>query len=320
MGEPNLQAATLELLNRARQLSPTPLEVIYRNQKVGYILPDQGQQYLSGGGWCFDISDLTAPDFTLSHQLLNYLMLLEKQVPQISFNLTTNDLQLDAKLMASGMALYQTVLNTTIYQQQADIGILTEEIKEAYFKGVLAQLPPESEQGNQLASLRMATLLDALVFFKDEEPAVMAKFQELYPNAFEQAELMYQMLQQKPVTTPIQIRRGIVRLYRMFDKCLRDLQFQSLRLSEFVTVSLVLTENQTMTKMKNLFEIYHTEWQDNLQFKSAYIGRLKTDQQNSFVINAPEQVEQEYFKNLYDMPVAVFLRQQGCEYFVRTKD
>ena len=75
-----------------------------------------------------------------------------------------------------------------VYREQAELGMMTDEIKELYFKGVLSVLKPEQGERDQWMVLRILTLLDTLLFFKDDQDSVKDKLMELYPISFEAAQ------------------------------------------------------------------------------------------------------------------------------------
>ena len=56
-----------------------------------------------------------------------------------------------------------------------------------------------------------------------------------------------------------------------------------MNLNEFVTLTAVLSERQSRLQIAQVFEIYHSVFQDNTVFKDAYIGRYQGDQQNTYI-------------------------------------
>lgn len=317
MSEVELDQATKELIKEVEKRLHDTLELEFKDKEVGYLRHDQAQHYLHGGKLKVEVYDKTAPDYTITHELLHFLLLLD-QMPKIDFNLTTGDLTRDHKFMLAGVELYDTVLHFKVYEQQRKRGVITDEIEELYFKGVLAVLEPEpKERRDQWMVLRTLTLLDALVFFKDQQERVLPKFQELYPKATVAAQKLYALLIEKKLETAFELRRAIVRVWKAFDEQLAAWQLLPMQLNDFVTLTPVLSARQLRLPVKSLFEFYHSPWQENLEFTSAYIARSKVDHQNTFVLPTPKETAETYFQKLYAVSTKELLDQLGIEYLLR---
>ena len=72
--------------------------VQFGDQKTGYVRHDQASQKVLPGGLFITVNDVTAPDYTASHELLHLLMLLQG-FPQIFFSLSLGNAQLDEQMM-----------------------------------------------------------------------------------------------------------------------------------------------------------------------------------------------------------------------------
>ena len=263
-----------------------------------------------------DIYDMTRPDYTVAHELLHFLHMFNG-APQISFNLTTKKKDLDTKFMATGLELYDIVMHDYVYREQAELGMMTDEIKELYFKGVLSVLKPEQGERDQWMVLRILTLLDTLLFFKDEQDSVKDKLVEFYPISFEAAQRLYEILIERSLDSAFAIRRTVVKLFKSFDDELSKLGMVPMNMTEFATLSVVLSERQMRLQVRQLFNIVHSPLDDNLTFKSAYVGQWKNDGQNSFVLADPGKDSAKKFVEYYNMKVTDFLDSIGIEYLKR---
>ncbi|MEY8662457.1 IpaB/EvcA family protein [Ligilactobacillus faecis] len=317
MNEVELSQTTKELIQEVEKKIQAPLELEFKDKAVGYLRHDQAQHYLHGGKLKVEVYDKTAPDYTITHELLHFLLLLE-QTPKIAFNLTTGKIERDHKFMLAGVELYDTVLHFKVYERQRELAVITDEIEELYFKGILAVLEPEPrERRDQWMVLRTLTLLDALVFFKDQQASVLPKLQELYPQATVAAQKLYALLTEKKLETAFELRRAVVRLWKAFDEQLHAWQLLPMQLNDFITLTPVLSARQLRLPVNSLFEFYHSPWQENLEFTSAYIGRAKVDQQNTFVLPTPKEDAKTYFQKLYSLSTKELLERLGIEYLVR---
>lgn len=312
-----LQENTKNLIKEVEAKFPAGVEIEFKDPKnVGYLRHDQAQHFLRGGKLKVEVYDETDPNYTIAHELLHFLLMFE-QTPQISFDLTTGNIDRDHKFMLAGVELYDTVLHTKVYAKQRQLGFINEKTKELYLKGVKGILKPEpKDQRDEWMVLRTVTLLDAFVFFEANGDTLM-QLEELYPTSFEAAKKLYQIMTEKSLETAFELRRSIVRVWRSFDEQLTNWKLLPMNLNDFITLTPILSERQLRLEASRLFEFYHTPWQDNLKFKSAYIGRFKVDRQNSFILPDLGKEHSEEFKKLYALPVKELLNSLGVDYLVR---
>lgn len=71
--------------------------VQFEGEKSGWLRHDQARQTTLPGGLVITVTDLTAPDYTASHELLHLLMLL-RGFPQIFFQLSLGSEELDEQV------------------------------------------------------------------------------------------------------------------------------------------------------------------------------------------------------------------------------
>ncbi|WP_311408192.1 IpaB/EvcA family protein [Liquorilactobacillus uvarum] len=318
MREIELNEAAKKVIAELKEIYPDELKIKYHDKKAGFLRHDQAQQYLHDGKMVIEVNDVTEANYTVSHELL-HLLLLFKGAPQISFNITTGSKELDNKIMATGMELYDTVLHFIVYRQQKERGLINEKVKELYFKGVLATLKPEpSDHTDEWMVLRTLTLLDTFVFFRDEEEHILPKLEKLYPRTFTAAQRIYKALTVKNISSAFEIRRAVVKVFRLFDQQLEQWKMSQMNLQNFVTLTVVLSKRQKRLEVRQLFSIFHSELHENLQDTTAYIGISKADQQNTFVLPTPRSKKTEdEFKRIYAMPVGEFMDELAIPYLTR---
>lgn len=318
MTEIELNEAAKRVVVELKKIYPNKLNIKYHDKKIGFLRHDQAQQYLHNGEMVVEVNDVTEPNYTVSHELL-HLLLLFKGAPQISFNITTGSKELDNKIMATGMELYDTILHFLVYSQQKDRGLINDGVKELYFKGVLATLKPEPQNStDEWMVLRTLTLLDTLVFFEDEEERILSKLKTLYPRTFAAAQKIYAALTVKEISSAFEIRRAVVKVFRLFDQQLEQWKMPPMNLQNFVTLTAVLSKRQKRLEVRQLFSIFHSELHENLQDTTAYIGISKADQQNTFVLPTPQSKKtEEEFKRIYAMPIGDFMDELAIPYLTR---
>lgn len=320
MTTPELNEQVQQLIKKAEEIQPNGIDIQYHDEKSGFVRHDQAQHYLRNGKLVIDVLDQTDVNYIVSHELLHFMLMFEK-LPQISFNLDSGRKELDTKYTATGMELYDILMHCFVYDRQREMGLIDDQVEELYFKGILAVLKPEpKDHQDDWMVLRTVNLLDALIFFKDQQDNILPKLRELYPKATAQAERLYAVITAKPLDSAFNVHRAIVKLYREFDESLKSYGLYEMNLNSYVSLTPVLSERQLRLEVRQIFEIFHTDMKENLQFKTAYIGRTKNDQQNAFVIPEPKGNDEQRsveFRHIYEMPVGEYLDSIGVSYLKR---
>ncbi|MBW1604812.1 IpaB/EvcA family protein [Lactobacillus sp. Sy-1] len=314
-----LNEQTQSLLNVVNRFFPGKVEVQFIGRlQSGYVRHDQAQMVQDGKNIYIQISDLTAPNYTASHELLHLLMTL-RGFPQEFFSLTTGNSELDDQLQAMGIELFDIVSHFVVVSEQRKHGLIDDEIESMYLKGVKATIKPEPAELDDEMSLRLLTLLDALVFYGDEFNKVADELKSDYPISLAAAQKIYQVITAKPTDSPFGLRRNVVKLFRVFDDQLKEWNLPPLNNKDFTTITSVLSERQLGLKVNQMFEIFHSELHEKQTNRRAYVGFSKVDDQNSFVIPAPTGMDDSpaYFKRLYNMSVEDLFKELKMPFIIR---
>lgn len=314
-----LNDAVQDLINQVNNLYPGKVEVQFIGQlQAGFVRHDQAQQVQDGKDILIQVADLTAPNYTASHELLHLLMILSG-FPQVFFSLTTGNPDLDQQLMIMGTELYDIVSHIVVVSEQRKHGLITPEINDLYLKGVTKTLKPEPAERDDEMTLRTLTLLDALVFFGADNAAINAQFTKDYPVSFAAAQKLYATITAKPVDSPFNLRRNVVKLFKAFDAQLEAWNLPALHNTEFTTLVSVLSKRQLSLQVRQIFELYHSDMHEKTTQRSGYVGFNRSDEQNAFVLPAPKPSEDtpDYYTNIYNMTVEELLKQLKMPYILR---
>ncbi|WP_412989535.1 IpaB/EvcA family protein [Pediococcus siamensis] len=306
------------LLTQLKAASKNEISLDIGEEKAGFVRYDQSYQTRDQKRLVIHVKDVTALDYTLSHELLHALMDTQG-FPTIQFNLTSGHKDFDEQLMLMTTALYDTATHLYIYDWQRQHGLLTADVEAAYLKGVIKTITPEANsQPDTMMHLRLMTVLDALVFFGARFTEVEAQFKRDYPLTLAGAKQIYAQLTEKKTNSPFTLRRTVVKLFAAFDRQLKDWGLATVGGNEFVTLSSVFSQRQLRLEIRQLFQITHSDVQDLKTHQRAYVGLGITDHQNAFVLPSPPKAEQDtYFKELYSLSVADFYHQFGLAYTIR---
>lgn len=319
MTEPKLTQTLTDLLSTTNSLYPGNVTVTFGENQAGYVRHDQAHQLMHAGDIEIQVTDVTAPNYTASHEMLHLLLILQG-FPQITFNLTTRNDQLDEQLMAIAMELYDAVAHVLVVKKQRDHELIDDDIEALYFKGIYATIEPEQpDKADAMMTLRLLTLTDLLVFFNGDLPADrLAKVTADFPKSWAAAQKLYAVIAAKPVDTPFAMRRTVIKLFKAFDEQMGLWDLPLLHGSEFVTMQAVLSDHQLRLEVRQLFDVYHSEMLDKTKHTRAYIGLNKGDRQNAFVVPAPAQKKSdEFFKELYGKTVKELFTELDLPYTLR---
>ncbi|EEU29923.1 hypothetical protein HMPREF0501_01388 [Limosilactobacillus coleohominis 101-4-CHN] len=309
------------LLDAVNELYPEGSVFVQFDQDkepVGYVRHDQARQTTLPGGLVITVTDMTAPNYTASHELLHLLMLL-RGFPQIFFQLSLGDEQLDEQMMIMSTDLYDVAMHRVVVAEQRKHGLIDEQVEVEYLKGIQATISKENDQGDDdERTLRLLTLLDALVFYGDHIDQVKDQLTTDYPVAFAAAQKMYDQITERRIDSPFEMRRQIVKLYQLFDAQLLEWGLPALHNNEFTTVSPVLSARQLRLKVRQVFEIFHSDMEDRQGHDDVYIGLRRNDHQNSFTLHGPAGKDRaQAFVKMYDEPVEQLLKELNVPFIVR---
>lgn len=313
-------ATVKTLLTEVKQLAKSPVTLEIGSDRAGYLRHDQSYQERSADGSLkVVVADVTNIDYTASHELL-HLLLSQQHYPQIHFNLTTHDHDLDQQLEATAVELYHAAVHVPIVAVQKQRGIIDDTVQAQYLKGIETVVPPEDPAKNdRLLIFRTLTLLDALVFYQGQPATAKKVLTARYPIAYQGAEQLYQILADKPIDSPFTLRRAVVKLFAAFDQWLANVGLAQTHHNQFVTLDGVFSQRQTHLEVRQLFQILHSELTLRDNKRSAYIGLGKNDQQNTFVLSAPqaEKKRADFFKQIYGQKMTDFLQKQHLPLLIR---
>ncbi|MFC6206675.1 IpaB/EvcA family protein [Levilactobacillus tongjiangensis] len=307
------------LLDQVNALYPGKVEVQFIGElQAGFVRHDQAQQMQMGKDIAIQVADLTAPNYTASHELLHLLMILSG-FPQVFFSLTTGQDQLDEQLMIMGTELYDIVSHIVVVSEQKKHHLIDDHIKDLYLNGVTATIKPEPTPVDDEMTLRTLTLLDALVFFGTDDDQLMAQFKRDYPISFEAAQKLYAIITAKPIDSPFTLRRNVVKLFKAFDEQLEAWHLPALHNTEFTTLTSALSKRQLSLTVKQIFELYHSDMHEKTTQRRGYVGFNRADNQNAFVLPAPAPKNDtpEYFTKIYSMTVEELFKELKMPYILR---
>lgn len=320
MPEPfKLNAQAQSLLDAVNDLYPEGSVFVQFDQdkKSGYVRHDQAKQTTLPGGLVITVTDMTAPNYTASHELLHLLMLL-RGFPQIFFQLSLGNETLDEQMMIMSTDLYDVAMHRVVVAEQRKHNLIDEQVEQEYLKGIQHTISKENGKSDDERTLRLLTLLDAIVFYGEHLDKYQDQLENDYPVAFAAAKKLYNEIAKRPIDSPFEMRRQIVKLYELFDQQLLDWGLPALHNNEFTTVSPVLSERQLRLKVRQVFEIFHSDMKDRKNHDDVYIGLRRSDHQNSFTMHGPSGHDRaQKFVALYDEPVGKLLTDLNVPYIVR---
>ena len=315
-------ADTVQLVDQVNRVYPGSVVLRGSGEATGVLTHDQVTTDMLGTRLMVEVTDATAPDYSATKELL-MMMLTLSGYPQIYFQLKSDNVELTDQLMVMATYLYQPAMRTIIYKEQAKHGLLTDDVVAAFAKGVMTTLTKEADGDRSEAALRVLTLLDAQVFMNavtGETAAYTDTFAEAFPEAWAAAQKIVDAMKIEGIKDPFTVHRAVVVAFKHFDEQMAAWDLPELHANEFATLTPVLSERQLRLPLAQVYDIKHTDMIDRNTEKTAYVGLNKTDEQNSFVISAPEENQPTFFQELYKTSVREVLEQIGQPFVVRQAD
>ncbi|MCZ3393999.1 IpaB/EvcA family protein, partial [Enterococcus faecium] len=114
---------------------PGEVRIGFGEEQAGFVRHDQAQQFVEEGKMLIKVNDITAPNYTASHELIHMLMIL-KGFPQLYFQLSTGEKDTDNQLMFLITELYDVIAHEVVVKEQRRHYLIDDEVEEAFFKGI----------------------------------------------------------------------------------------------------------------------------------------------------------------------------------------
>ena len=318
MSEVEVSPVVKELLETVNDGFPGEVRLSFGDDKAGYVRHDQSQQFHEDGKLLVKVNDITAPDYTASHELLHILMTL-KGFPQLFFQLSTGDHETDMQLMYLITELYDVIAHEVVVDEQRKHDLINVKIEQMFYKGILNAVEPEKDgKIDNYSVLRLILTMDAIVFFGEHLGGFEEQLKHDYPTSYAAALKIMTELNKRPITSPFDFHRKVIKAFKLVDEQIEAWGLPALHSTEFATLGSVLSERQLRLKVKQMFQIYHSELHETYHNTRAFVGFGISDQQNAFVVRTlKNKKSDEYFKELYSKTVKELLEENNMPYTIR---
>ncbi|TLQ03591.1 IpaB/EvcA family protein [Pediococcus stilesii] len=318
MSEVTVSDTVKSLLEEVNASFPGEVRLSFGDEKAGYVRHDQSQQYHEDGKLLIKVNDITAPDYTASHELIHMLMIL-KGFPQLYFQLSTGEEDTDNQLMFLITELYDVIAHEVVVAEQRRHYLIDDEIEEEFFKGILDAVEPEKDGAvDGFSAIRLIMMMDAITFYGEYLGRFEDRLIENYPTAYQTAQTIMKKLNQRTITTPFDFRRKVIKAFTLVDEQLKEWGLPELHALEFATLGSVFSERQLRLSVKQLFQIFHSDLHEKAQDTRGFVGLGISDQQNAFVVPTPsDKPSDEYFRELYAKNVKEFFEEMQMPYTIR---
>lgn len=318
MSEVTVSDTVKSLLEEVNANFPGEVRISFGTDQAGYVRHDQAQQYHEDGKLLIKISDITAPDYTASHELIHMLMIL-KGFPQIYFQLSTGEADTDNQLMFLITELYDTIAHEVVVAEQRKHYLIDDEIEEEFFKGILDAVEPEKDgEIDGFSAVRLIMMMDAITFYGEYLDRFEDRLIQNYPTTYKTAQSIMEKLNQRQITTPFDFRRKVIKAFNLVDEQLKEWDLPEIHSLEFATLGSVFSERQLRLSVKQLFQIFHSDLHEKAQDTRGFVGLGISDQQNAFVVPTPKDIpSDEYFRELYAKNIKDFLEEMQMPYTIR---
>ncbi|MFD1430026.1 hypothetical protein [Lacticaseibacillus mingshuiensis] len=305
-----------ELFDEVQKGYAMPIHVEIAGPASGVLTHDQSHQKLEAdGSVTVQITDTTAVDYTLSHELL-HMYFTTQDVPLPQYQLLTGDPSLDRQFYATSTALYDAAMHVLVTGWQRDHGLITEEVEAQVQAGFDQLTPKESPETENLVVFRIMSLLDLMVFRQGGSAADQDRWRTDFPETAPLAFGLFGVIMDKPLDAPTRVRRTVVNLFKMFEEIVQQLGYEPPANTEFVSLPPILSPRQLRLSLNQLFDLKHSDFRNRETKHRGYVALGKGDDQNAFVLPLVDP-KPEDFRKMYQQPLEDILKKYDVLYGVR---
>jgi hypothetical protein len=306
------------LLEEVNASFPGEVRIGFGEEQSGFVRHDQAQQFVEEGKMLIKVNDITAPNYTASHELIHMLMIL-KGFPQLYFQLSTGEKDTDNQLMFLITELYDVIAHEVVVKEQRRHFLIDDEVEEAFLKGIKDAVDAEDDgKVDGFSTIRLIMMMDAITFYGDVLDRFEERLMEAYPTTYQAAKKIMQELNQRAISNPFDFRRKVIKAFELVDVQLKEWDLPEIHAMEFATLGSVFSERQLRLSVKQLFQIFHSDLHEKAQDTRGFVGLGISDQQNAFVVPTPKDMpSDEYFRELYAKNVKDFFEEMKMPYTIR---
>ncbi|MEE6681925.1 IpaB/EvcA family protein [Pediococcus pentosaceus] len=306
------------LLEEVNASFPGEVRIGFGEEQAGFVRHDQAQQFVEEGKMLIKVNDITAPNYTASHELIHMLMIL-KGFPQLYFQLSTGEKDTDNQLMFLITELYDVIAHEVVVKEQRRHYLIDDEVEEAFFKGIEDAVEAEDAgKVDGFSTIRLIMMMDAITFYGNGLANFETRLVDAFPTTYQAAKKIMQELDQRTISNPFDFRRKVVKAFELIDTQLKEWDLPEIHAMEFATLGSVFSERQLRLSVKQLFQIFHSDLHEKAQDTRGFVGLGISDQQNAFVVPTPKNMpSDEYFRELYAKNVKDFFEEMKMPYTIR---
>ncbi|WP_334329188.1 hypothetical protein [Companilactobacillus sp. HBUAS59699] len=311
----DLSDVIVNQIRKIEQLVGRPVTVFSDYSDHEYLTLDQASHSTKDGKIQVIITNEKYKDFVLLHELY-HIELENSGEPLISCAVTTGKEDEDGRVLSTANSLFETLEHAEIVKKQVEDGSYTDEVKDAYLKGIDHALNPNVQL--DLANMRFYRTLiifDGIVF---GEHAKDSEWKMEFPVSYKVASDFVKQVENNDMTVPFQFRRALIHVLEGYNNLIISNGYEGMHYHEFLNVTPVVSDRQLRLTLNQLFQIKHSPYTNRATKKDAFILLGVNDGQSVATLNIdPKKVTPEFYKAYYQQTVEKAFSQSGVQYIIR---
>lgn len=273
----------------------------------GVLNHDQGDLTVNADGQVtVTITDTTNIDYTLSHELVHFMMNMKGYL-MMEMPLHGDDQEYDAMRISTAKLLELAAQHVMVVAWQRENGLLDDGVDQSVIAGFEQQLDDEDpDHPDDMIAFRTLLLLDGLVYVHQmpKPDNTLRAWRNRYPAAMAAAEDLFALISEHEPDTPRRLRGVEVKLLAHFEQFLIDQGYAQLSLPDFVVVPPVLSQRQLRLELTQLYTLNETSLNVDGDDLTGYVAQGNTDEQTAFVLTLPsDAASADALQALYQRPV-----------------
>ncbi|WP_156321869.1 hypothetical protein [Lacticaseibacillus thailandensis] len=213
------------LLDELSRVLGHQVQVNAEGPSSGVLNHDQGDLTVNKDGQVVvHITDTTDVDYTLSHELVHFMMNMKGYL-MMEMPLHSDDQEYDAMRISTAKLLEMAAQHVMVVAWQRENGLLNDGVDQSVIAGFEQQLDDEDPQHpDDMIAFRTLLLLDGLVYVHQmpQPDNTLRAWRNRYPAAMAAAEHLFGLISEHETDTPRRLRGVEVKLLASFEQFLID--------------------------------------------------------------------------------------------------
>lgn len=302
-------------IEKIEQTSNKTVEVFSDFQKQDILTLDQASHTSDDTTIKVEITNEEFADFVLLHELYHVELEITDQ-PKINVAVTSEDQNLDGRILTTANSIYETLEHSMIIKKQLADKSFDTKTKEAYLAGVERTLNPNvAIDDANMVFFRALILFDATVFASKRGNV---EWKENYNSAYKFVDEAMKIIDKNDLTVPFEFRRALISILEAYDNLIAVHGYQGMDYHDFLSITPVVSNHQLRLNLNQFYQIKHTAFKMRDTHQDAFSLLAINDGQSVAALGFNvDKVTPEFYKEFYQQTVQDMFEVNNIDYVIR---